>query len=160
PLLLRWHRFLLLATWNGCAVLYFLPGRPDLFFAIAWLSFLISILQFIIHPRSKFLSVPSVGRPLLCMALVVIATAEVNGGIGFGALGSETMGGKKYLLMLTAVAAFFALISQPIPPAKARFYTLVFLLSYLTYAIGDVAPLVGANFYFIFWLFPMSGQSV
>src|SRR6185436_15655569 len=65
PLLLRWHRLMLLACWNGCTLLYFIPGRPDLFLALAWLSFTIAVLQFITNPRARFISVPSVARPLL-----------------------------------------------------------------------------------------------
>src|SRR5436853_3671599 len=51
PLLLRWHRMLLLACWNGCTLLYFFPRRPDLFLALAWLSFIIAVLQFITNPK-------------------------------------------------------------------------------------------------------------
>src|SRR5215831_13438561 len=49
PLLLRWHRFLLIASWNAAVLLYFVPGRPELFFALGWLSLLISVIQFIVN---------------------------------------------------------------------------------------------------------------
>src|SRR5437016_3744058 len=71
PLLLRWHRFLLIASWNAAMLLYFIPGRPELFLALAWLSLLISVLQFIVNPRVRFISVPSVAKPLLFLAAVV-----------------------------------------------------------------------------------------
>ena len=160
PLLLRWHRFLLIASWNAAILLYFVPGRPALFFALAWLSLTISILQYIVNPKIRFISVPSVARPLLFMATVVMVTARANGGIGLGALGSEVMGGKKYLEMLTAVVAFFALVAQPIPLHKAAPYIVIFFLGFLTHAIGELGPIIAPGFYFIFWLFPISEQSV
>src|SRR5438552_2521084 len=64
PLLLKWHRLLMIISWNTCAVLYFLPGRPEVSLAITWLSFIICVLQFIVQPRSKFISVSSISRPL------------------------------------------------------------------------------------------------
>src|SRR5436190_3866081 len=97
PLLLRWHRVMLLACWNGSTLLYFFPGRPDLFMALVWLSFIIALLQFITNPKAKFISVPSVARPLLFFAIVIIVTAKLSGGIGFGAFGSDTLNGRKYL---------------------------------------------------------------
>src|SRR5215470_10572304 len=45
PLLLRWHHGLLIASWNFGAVLYFVPGRPNLWMAMTGLSLLISIIQ-------------------------------------------------------------------------------------------------------------------
>src|ERR1041385_6322058 len=160
PLLLRWHRILLVATWNMCAVLYFVPGRPELWLGTMWVSLLISVIHFVLNSRQGFLSVPSVAKPLIFLAVVVIVTAFCNGGIGLGALGSETMGGKKYLLIITAIAGYFALISQPISPHKAHLYVTLFFLGFLTCAIGDIGPLVAPGLYFIFWLFPLSYQSI
>jgi hypothetical protein len=160
PLLLRWHRLLILACWNGCTVLYFVPGRPDIFLAFAWLSFIIAVAQFITNPKARFVSVPSVARPLIFIAVVTIVTAQLCGGIGLGAFGSETLNGKKYILLITAIVAYFALISQPIPPGRAPLYVALFFLSSITFAIGDLAPLFPQSLWFIFWLFPMSSESV
>src|SRR5689334_3560720 len=126
PLLLRWHRIILVVAWNSCALLYFLPGRPEVALAITWLSFLISVLHYVVHPKTRFITVRSVIVPLVVLAAIVIFTAKVNGGIGFGALGDSTMGGKKYLAMITAIVGYFALTSQPIPPQKAMLYVLLF----------------------------------
>src|SRR5436190_1807769 len=51
PVLLRWHRILLVATWNMCAVLYFLPGRPELWLGTMWVSLLIAVIQFVLSSR-------------------------------------------------------------------------------------------------------------
>ena len=45
PLLLRWHQPLLILSWNLSAILFFLPGRPDLWLAMAAVSLGISLLQ-------------------------------------------------------------------------------------------------------------------
>src|SRR5438270_744244 len=45
PLVLRWHHALLVITWNLGAVLFFVPGRPDLWWAVVWLSFSMAIIQ-------------------------------------------------------------------------------------------------------------------
>src|ERR1051326_3893985 len=160
PLFLRWHRLMLLASWNGCTLLYFMPGRLDLFTALVWLSFVIVIAQSITNPRTRFISVPSVTRPLVFVAVVVIVTAKLCGGIGFGAFGSDTLNGRKYVLIITAIVAYFAIVSQPIPPYKAVLYTVLFFSSAITFAIGDLAPLFPQSLWYIFWLFPMSGESV
>src|SRR5436190_8022209 len=91
PLLLRWHRLLLIAAWNSCVVLYFLPGRPELALALMWMSFLICILHYAVHPRNRFITVRSLVAPLVFLAAVVLFTAKINGGIGLGALGDSTM---------------------------------------------------------------------
>src|SRR3954454_17357680 len=72
PLLLRWHRLLLIASWNAAALLYFIPARPQLFMAVAWFSFVVSIIQFIIHPRGRFGSVPLLTKPLLMLGAVTL----------------------------------------------------------------------------------------
>jgi hypothetical protein len=160
PLLLKWHRALLVGSWKASVMLYFLPSRPELFYGCACFSLLVSVLQFIIHPRSRFLSVPQVTRPLIVLGIVVLFTAIINGGIGLGALGSETMGGKKYLVLLIGIMAFFALISQPIPASKAYLYIGLFFLGGLTQIIADLGPILFPSMPFLYWMFPLSGTSV
>src|SRR5439155_22213287 len=49
PFLLRWHHAWLIAAWNMTAVVFFLPGRPDVWMALAWISLLISGVQYILN---------------------------------------------------------------------------------------------------------------
>src|ERR1051325_4267887 len=119
PLLLRWHHGLLITTWNFNVMLYFLPGRPQLWMAMAWFSLLLAIVQYILNRQLRFLSAPGVTRSVLLLAAVVLATAECRGGIGVAAFGSEMQGGKRYFLIFTAVIGYFALVSRPIPPKYA-----------------------------------------
>jgi len=160
PLLLKWHRVMMIAAWNTCAMLYFLPGRPELWLALIWLSLIISVLQYILNRRQPFISVSSTTRPLIFLAIVVLVTAKLTGGMGLGALGSDTLGGKKYIQLLSAIAGYFALTSQRIPPQKASLFVTLFFLGYLTNVIGELGPLIAPGFYFIFWLFPISQQSI
>ena len=70
PLLLRWHHAWLIATWNTTAMLFFLPGRPQVWIGLAGVSLLISILQYTLNRKMGFLSVPSAARPLFFLATV------------------------------------------------------------------------------------------
>src|SRR5438309_10939744 len=126
PLFLRWHHVWLIASWNLGAVLFFVPGRPYLWLAMAWISLIISLVHHIIVPRVRFLHAPDVTRPPLFLVVVVLVTAKLTGGIGLNTLGSDVMGGKKYVFLLSGVVAYFALISRPIPPRRAYFYTALF----------------------------------
>src|SRR5258705_8736039 len=87
PLLLRWHHALLVATWNFGALLYFLPGRPDLWMVMGGVSLAISIAQCTLD-RHRFLIASSVTRPLLLLAAVVLVTSQCRGGIGLAIFGS------------------------------------------------------------------------
>jgi len=136
PLFLRWHHFWLIASFNLGAVLFFVPGRPYLWLSLAWVSLLISIVQYILNPRLKFLHAPAVTKPLLFLVLVVLVTAKLTGGIGLNSLGSETMGGKKYVFLLSGVVAYFALISQRITPKRAYLCFALFFLGSLSTMIG------------------------
>src|SRR5437660_1791688 len=51
PVLLRWHHLLLIATWNASMVLFFLPGRPNVWMLLAAVSLTISILQRILNRK-------------------------------------------------------------------------------------------------------------
>jgi hypothetical protein len=156
PLILRWHHGLLVASWNLGAVLFFLPGGPNLWFAMAGLSLVIAIVQYVLNPRLRFLNAPSVTRPLVFLAAVVLVTAGCRGGIGLAVFGSEIQGGKRYLLMLAAIIGYFAFISRPVPPKNAGRYVAFFFLGFAVSAIGDLGSNLPQNFYFVYLLFPVT----
>src|SRR6266481_8120034 len=93
PLFLKWHHTWLIATWNMSAVLFFLPGRPQIWLVLAWFSLFIGLGQYILNRKLKFLAAPSVAKPLIFLTLVVLITARCTGGIGIQSIGSETYGG-------------------------------------------------------------------
>ena len=157
PLFLRWHHAFLIVAWNFGAVLFFLPGRPDLWWAAAWLSLTISVFQYILNRRLKPIFVPSLTKPLLFLGIVVLLTMKLTSGFGLAAFGSEVNGGKRYVLMISAIAGYFALIAQPIPPRRAVLFVMLFFLASLTNALGEAAPLMPSSAYFLYLLFPVSG---
>ena len=159
PLLLRWHHVWLIATWNMSAVVFFLPGRPNFWVVLAIISFTIGVLQYAMNRDLKFIYVPSVARPLLFLAIVVLITAYVTGGIGMRAFGSATYGGKNYILLFTAIIGFFALTSRRIPPHRAVLYVQLFFLGTCTLAIGELARILPSEFNFLYLTFPVLTMS-
>jgi len=155
PLLLRWHHAWLIASWNMTAVIFFLPGHPQLWMGLTAISLLISILQYALNRERRFLSVPSVTWSLVFLALVVLMTARLTGGIGLRAFGSEVYGGKRYFLVLGAILGYFAITGRRIPPQRATLYVSLFFLGYTTLAIGNLAGMISPAFNFLFFIFPV-----
>jgi hypothetical protein len=155
PLFLRWHHAWLIASWNSMAVVFVLPGRPQIWVCMAGISFAIAVLQFTINRNLKFLHVPSLTRPLLFLTAVVLVTARLTGGIGLRAFGSAVYGGKYYVLILAAVIGYFALTSRPIPPKKGLLYATLFFLGFGTSGIGELSRVLPSSFNFLFLVFPL-----
>jgi hypothetical protein len=154
PLFLRWHYPWVIAAWNTTAGLYFLPGKPSLTMVMIFVSFSISMLAYIMNRNLKFISVPSITRPLLCVLAVVLVTADLTHSLGLNVLGSDNVGGKRYLYIIAATLGYFALTAQRIPENKAKLYVALFFLGMVTAAIGTLASIVSPSWYFIFTIFP------
>jgi len=159
PLFLRWHHSFLILTWNLGAVLFFLPGRPELWLAAAWMSLAISLLQYILNRRLKLISVPSVSRPLIFLAIVILVTMKLTGGFGFAVFGSEMYGGKRYILVLSAIVGYFAMSAHQVAPRHALLLVMLFFAGAISNAIGEAAPFLPTSAYFIYLLFPVSGTA-
>ncbi len=154
PVMLRWHHFLLIACWNLSAVLFFLPGRPFLWILMSLVSLLLSILQYTLHRDYKLLSVPSVALPLIFLFLVILATGKLTGGLGFKSFGSEAYGGKRYVLVLTAIIGYFAISCQRIPRGREGLYVSLYLLSGVSAIIGGLVGFLPSRLNFLFLFFP------
>ncbi len=155
PILLRWHYPLVLLMWGTSTAFYVFVG-VSAWMALVMASLAIVLIQRTMSREARFVSAPSLTWPLTLLAVVVLITAEFNGGFGFRAMGSETYGGKRYLLLFTAIAGYFVLTSQRIPQRRARLYVALF-------AVGGIASLVGPTLYAIapnalplFYFFPVS----
>jgi len=157
PLLLRWHHWLLLLSWNATTVLFFLKGSPSLFLVMAALSLTISVLERILSPDKHFIHVPQITWSLIFMLAVVYFTAKLTGGFGLRTLGSEVYGGKKYILTIVGILSYFALTARRIPPHQVKFALALFFLGGLTNAIGDLYSVLPAWSRPIFWVFPPNG---
>ena len=154
PLLLGCHYWLLLAAWNGTAIVFFLPGLPPLWLATTALSLGMSLLQRALSKEMHFIRVPQITWPLICLVVVVIATAKLTGGFGWRAFNSEVYGGRKYVYTFGAIAAYFALTAQRIPPHRAGLAVALFFLGGTTAIIGNLFSVLPSAFNFIFWFFP------
>ena len=155
PVLLRWHHLLLFACWNTSMVLFFLPGRPNLWLVMAAVSLLLSIVQHILNRDIKFLSVPSVARPLIFLTIVILITGQLTGGFGMRLLGGESFGGKRYFLLFGAIIGYFGMICYRVPEGRATTYVALYLLGTMTAVIGNLAGFVDPFFYNVFLLFPV-----
>ena len=154
PILLRWHHFLLVTTWNLGMTIFFLPGHPPIWLLMTALSLGISVLQRMVNSKAHFLSAPSITWPLIFLTAVILFTCKLTGGIGLHSLGNATSGGKSYILLLMGIMGYFALTAQRIPPKRVKLYVGLFFLAGCTGMIGDLARFVPSSFYFLFALFP------
>ena len=154
PILLRWHHPLLVLSWNLPLVVFFLKGSPGLYLPMIAVSLGISVMQRTMDRNMRFIPAPQITLPLACLALVVLATAKMTGGIGLHALGSSVMGGKKYVFLLAGILGYFALTARRIPPHQAGLYVALFFLGGVVGVIGDLISFIPRSFYFIFLIFP------
>jgi hypothetical protein len=99
--------------------------------------------------------VPSVTWSLIALALVVLFTMKVTGGIGIRSLGGSSYGGKKYFYILFAIAGYFAMSCQRIPGEKVGLYSGAFFLSGLTPLLSNVVYMLGPAAWFLFAIFPV-----
>lgn len=155
PLLMRWHHPLLIFSCNALILPYFIPGRPEMWMVMVAVSLFFSLLNRSVGQEVKFFQVRSISYSLLFFGLVVMTTAWMNGGIGLSAMGSSSIGGKKYVTIFLAIGAYFALATQQIKRKWAGLYLGLFFLSALTALISYVAVIGGSPFYFLVELFPI-----
>src|ERR1700722_14936141 len=122
PLLMRWHHPLLIYSCNAVVLPYFIPGRPDLWMVMTMVSLFFSVLNRSVGQEVKFFQARSVSYALIFFGVIVLGTAWVNGGIGLSAMGSTSIGGKKYVSIFLAIAMFFALSTPPIKRNRAGLF--------------------------------------
>jgi hypothetical protein len=154
PLLLRWHYPTLVLSWNAALVMGFLPGRPEFWMLTAFLSLLVTVLTRSVSERHPFQQVRALTLPLLTLAMVVIFTALLTGGIGIRSLGGSTYGGRYYVLLLAAIGGYFALSSHNVPVRRATVYTGMFFLPGLTALLPNIAYAAGSSFWWMFQILP------
>ena len=154
PILLRWHHPLLILSWNMGISMFFIMSAPSLWFVMVALSLGISVLERTLNSEMHFIRVPQITWPLLCLAAVAIVTAELTGGFGVRAFGSEVYGGKKYAYLLAGILSYFALTARRIPREQAGLYVALFLLGGAVNFIGDLFSIAPSWAYYLFLFFP------
>lgn len=144
PLLMRWYHPLLVFSCNAALSLVFLPGAPSVWILFTFVGLFFVVLNRCIDSNRRLMTGGLIPWSLLLIAVVVIGTAFLTGGAGIKALGSSSYGGKHYLNLAAAIALYFVLAANPIPPSQAKiYYGLYFLsgitglLSLIAYAGGD-----------------------
>lgn len=154
PVLMRWYHPLLILSWNMTVHLAYLPGSPQLWALMSLLGLFFAVLNRSINPEFHFAHVPAITQPLLALMLVVIATAMATGGIGMRVFGSQTIGGKNYFYLATAVAGYFALSSRGIAKHRVMLCVALFFLPGVTAIFGRLAHAAGPGASFLFAVFP------
>ncbi len=155
PILLRWHHPLLILSWSSSMYLFFLPGQPDGWLVMTAVSLGITLLQRALGDIKQLVGVPQVTWSLVCMFGVVALTARLTG-LGLHTFGSEISGGRRYIYLLGAIMAYFALSSRRIPLERANLCIALFFLSALTESIGDFYALLPGPLHFIYIFFHAS----
>lgn len=155
PWFLKWHHLLMFLSWNCPALIFFLPGRPELWMFMAIASLTIVLIQRALGSDVQLNPAPFVLWPLLFLLLVVIGTACANGGIHLNALGGNSLGGKHYLYMIAAVLGFIAMASFRIPENKANLYVGAYFLGALPNLFGNLVAVAGSWLSFILIVFPV-----
>ena len=153
PLLMKWHRPLLIFCWSTPITLFFIKGDPNLSLVMIALSLAISVTERALG-QTHFINVPRITWPLFFMIGVVLVTAKLTGGLGLHAFGSDIYGGKKYIFLIMGILGYFALTAGPISVEKARRYVpLLFLGGTLSF-IQDFYPVMPGFLKWIYLLIP------
>jgi len=147
PLLLRYHLLLLFGFWQSGTGLNFLPGMPPMWLVCGAFSLVLVCLERSFFRDREFVNVPAATRALLAFGVVVVITMLARGGIGIQWLGSgELAGGRKYLFILGAIVAYFALSLKGIPAERANLFVGLYFLGGVLAFIGPLAGWLGPPF--------------
>ena len=149
PFLLKWHHEALIISWNLALVAFFLPGAPAVGFLVGGLSLIFSVAKRALLHQPNGIHCPSVSISLILLAGVVLITAQQTGGIHARALGSDAWGAMRYFQVLGAIAGYFAFISRPIAPHRAKLMAGMFFLSGVTSVIPVLIALAGPGLQFL-----------
>src|SRR5215469_6950454 len=153
PLLLRWHHPLMIIAWNTPIYMFFIKGDPTLCLVMIAMSLVISLTDRALNQR-HFIKVPQVTWPLCFLIVVVLITAQMTGGLGLRAFGSEVYGGKKYIFLVFGILGYFAITARAIPKEMAKWYVGAFFLGGALSIIEDFFPIMPGFMQPLYWLIP------
>jgi hypothetical protein len=155
PILMKWHRPLMILSWSMPVMMFFVKGDPNLFLVMITLSLTATVVERAVGQK-RFFNVPQITWPLFCLIGVVAITAKLTGGLGLRAFGSEVFGGKKYIFLIVAILGYFAIASAPIPAEKARKYVAFYFAGGLLCIIQDFYQIAPSFLHPVYWLIPPS----
>lgn len=162
PILLKYHHFFLVLSWNMSMVLFFVQGAPYLWMAMTAISLLLTALQYILKRNVPFAIPSSIAWPLVMLFVVIVITAKLTGGIGlaaFGGGGGGAIGGKRYIQLFCAIGGFFAICSHRIAQGEGNKYLALYFLGMLTMILGSIAPWMPSGLHVLYALFPVETMS-
>ena len=154
PLLIRGYHATLVFAWNAAITPVFLPGQAFLWVPLAFLGIAFAIVNRFTNPEVRFISAPSITKPLLFLFASVLVIAVSHGGFGLRSFGSESYGGRNYVYIFAAIVGYFVFASQRIPLPKANSYVALFFLMGITALVPNLAFAGGRAWYFLFYFFP------
>jgi hypothetical protein len=159
PILMKWHRPLMIMSWSMPVMVFFIKGDPNLFLVMITLSLTATVVERAVGMK-RFFNVPQITWPLFCMIGVVAITAKLTGGLGLKAFGSDVYGGKKYVFLVVAISGYFAIASAPIPPEKARKFVALYFAGGLLCVIQDFYSIAPGFLHPLYWLIPPTFYTV
>jgi len=149
PMVIKWHQVLLIFSCNAIFQFSFLPGTPPLWLLATVLAFGIAVLNRCIDPARPLYLGGSIAHSLLAIGVVVIVTGYLRGGAGLAAFGGSSFGGKRYIYVMAAIAAYFALASQRVPENRRLFYATLFFAAGATNVLSFFLDYGGSKFAFL-----------
>jgi hypothetical protein len=156
PFIINYHHRMLIWSSGALLVAYFIKGQPQVWMLIAMASLVMSVLSRpLAKEKTSLLWTGSLKWSMIFLAVVVVGTAKVSGGVGVKALGSEVYGGKRYLTVIMALVGLTALIMHRVPEKRLKTDLAVFTLAPATAAMSDLAYMLGPSFYFLYLIFPV-----
>jgi len=153
PAVVKWHHAVLIGSVNATINAFFLPGSFSLWMAMAWVSLGVCVVNSAMGRGARLNPFTRAGWPLLVLAAVVLVTIRLTGGMGGQAAGGDRWGGKNYLAVLSAIAAFFAISSIRIPKQSAESFVSLHFLSGLSGIASNIIVALGPSFFFLFHFF-------
>src|ERR1041385_8992070 len=109
PIILAIHQRALIWLTGAFINAFFLPGQPQMWMVVSFLSFIIIVLS---RPLRKNKLQPIWDKPTLFFLALFLAAvflpAMRSGGSGLRVLGSSVYGGRKYESLLAAFVGFMA----------------------------------------------------
>ena len=156
PFLIRYHHTSLIISATAFINAFFLPGRPEMWMLLGGVSLIVSIVSWPLDRKaSRYCGFRSLDLSVIFIALVVLFTMKANGGAGLNILGAQVFGGRRYVTMLAAAVAYFALVAHPLSLEKAKTLGSAFWAMSGTAILGNMAYALGPSFFFFFYLFPV-----
>jgi hypothetical protein len=136
PFLIRHHHTLTIVCWNLPFIAFFLPGKQYVGVVIAGISLLLSILSWTFRKQKElFIPSPATTYPLVFLAMVMFVTMVATGGLHSNIFGSQQWGATRYISIMGAIVAYFAIIAHSISPDRAKMMVSLFLLAGTTWLL-------------------------